>query len=628
MAILTVRDLVLALGHPPLLDGISFQLDAGERVCLVGRNGAGKSTLLHLLSGEATPDSGSVVPASGLRIGRLPQEVPREAEGSVFHAVASGLGELGQLVERYHALADRVATGDSAALAQLERCQQELEAAGGWEVNQQVETVLSRLQLDPYAHVGDLSGGIRRRVLLARALVSAPDLLLLDEPTNHLDIEAITWLESFLRAWPGSLLFISHDRTFCQRLATRVIELDRGKLTDFRCDYETYLQRKEALLEAEEQQKALFDKRLAQEEVWIRQGIKARRTRNQGRVRALERMREERAQRRDRSGQARIAVQEAQRSGKIVVEAEAVDFAYDDRTIIRNLNTTILRGDKVGIIGPNGSGKSTLLRLLLGDLEPTRGRIHRGTNLQPAYFDQYRATLDEDRTVQENIGQGRDVVTVNGKDRHVLSYLKDFLFPPDRARQPVSALSGGERNRLLLARLFTRPANLLVLDEPTNDLDADTLELLEERLMEYQGTVLVVSHDRSFLNNLVTSSLVFEGDGQVNEYVGGYDDWLRQRPQASPASGSPGKTRQSGEQRPRTPSRRLSYNDRRELEQLPERIEELEAQRDALHSQLADPQLYQQDGSAAARIQAELAGVDKALEDAYARWEQLEASQG
>jgi ATP-binding cassette subfamily F protein uup len=630
MPILTFRDVVLSLGHPPLLDGVSFAIEDGERLCLVGRNGAGKSTLLRMIAGEIVPDDGEIVRAPNLRVAQLAQEVPASQTGSIFHVVAQGLGETGALIERYHALAHAVAEGDHTKLDELSRCQHDLELAGGWVRNQRVEAVLSRLQLDPDLEVATLSGGLKRRVMLARALVSEPDLLLLDEPTNHLDIEAITWLEEFLLGWHGTLLFITHDRALARRLATRILELDRGKVTDFPGDYDRYLARKAELLAVEETHNALFDKRLAAEEVWIRQGIKARRTRNEGRVLALKRMREERAGRRNRAGKVQMAVQEAERSGRMVAEAVNAGFEYDGRPIVRALTTTILRGDKVGIIGPNGSGKTTLLRLLLGELTPTRGTIRRGTNLEVAYFDQYRAVLDEDQTVQDNVGLGREAITINGQSRHVLSYLQDFLFTPERARQPVKALSGGERNRLLLARLFTKPSNLLVLDEPTNDLDTETLELLEELVVDYAGTVLLVSHDRAFLNRVVTSCLVFEGDGVVNEYIGGYDDWLRQRPApAEPkrAAERPAFDRAKRErtQTPADKPKKLSYKESRELDALPQKIESLEAERNQLHAQMGEPAFYQQDKTAISAAQRKLTDLDRSLASAYSRWEALEA---
>jgi len=623
MPVLTFRDVVLSLGHPPLLDGVSFAIERGERLCLVGRNGAGKSTLLRMVAGEVQPDDGQIVRAPGLRVAQLAQEVPLGTAGSIFHLVAEGLGEAGRLVERYHRLAHEVAEAPQ-RLAELAACQHELEAAGGWALNQRVETVLSRLRLDPERDVASLSGGLKRRGMLARALVAEPDLLLLDEPTNHLDIEAIAWLEEFLLDWGGALLFITHDRAFLQRLATRIIELDRGKLADFPGDWHTYLARKAQLLAAEDKARAEFDKKLAQEEVWIRKGVEARRTRNEGRVRALKKMREEFARRRSRVGSASMAIQEAERSGKVVVEAEGAGFDYDGKAVIRDLTATILRGDKVGIIGPNGAGKTTLLKLLLGELAPTRGKLKRGTNLEIAYFDQYRAELNEEQSVRDNVGEGRDTLTINGQPKHVLSYLQDFLFTPDRARQPVSALSGGERNRLLLAKLFTRPSNLLVLDEPTNDLDADTLELLEELLVDYAGTVLLVSHDRAFLDNVVTSTLAFEGEGRVKEYVGGYADWLRQRPQ--PLEDKPAPKPAAPRPAPREKAKKLSFKQQRELEELPQRIEALEAERDQIHAQMGAAEFFRQDKTAIAAAQARLAVLDQELERAYARWETLEQS--
>jgi ATP-binding cassette subfamily F protein uup len=633
MSLLAFRHVHLGYGSVPLLDGVSFGIERGERLCLVGRNGAGKSTLLKLVAGEILPDDGEIVRAQGLKIATLAQEVPLGANGSVFHAVAQGLGAAGALVERYHRLAHDVSS-DAARLAELERCQHELEAANGWALNQRVEETLSRLNLDGVAdaEVASLSGGLKRRVMLARALVAEPDLLLLDEPTNHLDIEAILWLEEFLLGFPGTLLFITHDRAFLQRLATRIIELDRGHVLDFPGSYAKYLERKQALLAAENTANALFDKKLAQEEAWIRQGIEARRTRNEGRVRALKKMREEFAARRVRTGSARLNVQEAERSSKVVVETDDVGFEYDGQPVIRHLTTTILRGDKIGIIGPNGCGKTTLLKLLLGELAPTSGRLRRAQNLEVAYFDQYRAALDEEKTVQDNVGQGSDMLTINGQPRHVIGYLQDFLFTPDRARQPVKALSGGERNRLLLARLFTRPANLLVLDEPTNDLDADTLDLLEELLSEYAGTVLLVSHDRAFLNSVVTGTLAFEGAAAFKEYVGGYDDWLRQRPaRAQPRKKAAAREDAAGPAMPepaRGQPKKLSYKESRELADMPQTIEKLETERDLLHTQMGAPGFYQQDKTAITNAQRRLADLDAALAAAYARWEQLETLRG
>ncbi len=516
----------------------------------------------------------------------------------------------------------------------MARVQHRLEGAGGWEIEQRTERTLSRLDLDPEADFASLSGGLQRRVLLARALVREPDLLLLDEPTNHLDIQAIDWLEGFLPEFPGAILFVTHDRLFLRKLATRILELDRGRLTDWPGDYVNYLRRREERLHAEDVANARFDRKLSEEEVWIRQGIKARRTRNEGRVRALKTLREERRERREQMGKVRLRLGETERSGKLVVEAEGVTYAWDGAPVVRDLNTLILRGDKVGIMGPNGAGKTTLLKLLLGQLEPDTGRIRLGTNLQVAYFDQLRAQLDEDKTVLDNVAGGSDRVTIDGRARHVLSYLKDFLFSPERVRQPVRALSGGERNRLLLARLFTQPANLLVMDEPTNDLDTETLELLEELLLEFQGTLLLVSHDRALLDAVVTSTLVFEGDGKVREYVGGYEDWRRQRPEPEPDKArSPRPAKQvpaAAEAKPRPLPRRdkLGYKDQRELEALPARIEDLEAAVAGIHGRMADPAFYQGSGTEISVIRDRLGALEAELAAAYARWEALEALTG
>jgi ATP-binding cassette subfamily F protein uup len=627
MSLIAFRNLHLGYGFP-LLDGIHFALEKGERVCLVGRNGTGKSTLLKLVAGLIPPDDGEVVRADGLKVSRLDQEVPLETRGSVFDVVADGLGEAGALIRRFHQVSHQAANGvDQALMAELEDCQHRIENLGAWGMEQQVTNLLSRLELPAERDIAELSGGLKRRVLLARALVNEPDVLLLDEPTNHLDIEAILWLENFLLGWNGSLIFITHDRLFLQKLATRIIELDRGKLTDFPGDYATYLQRKEALLDAEARQQAEFDKKLAQEEAWIRQGIKARRTRNMGRVRHLIDMRREHADRRGRMGQANLLIQQAEKSGKLVFEARDACFEYEGRPIIQSLSTAILRGDKVGIIGPNGCGKTTLIRLLLGELKPTTGQIRQGTHLQVAYFDQYRALLDEEATVIDNVAGGSDRVTINGQNTHVIGYLRDFLFAPDRARQPVKSLSGGERNRLLLARLFTQPANLLVLDEPTNDLDADTLELLEELLSEYAGTVLLVSHDRAFLNNLVTSTLVFEGEGIVNEYVGGYDDWLRQRksPEKPREPAAAVKPQASVVKPPRDKPRKLSFREQKELDGLPGLIEAMETEIATLQAQQNTPAFYQQPREHVTLTQTRLDAQQSALEAAYRRWETLEA---
>ncbi len=624
MPILTLHNLQLSFGGPLLLDNVNLSIDRGERICLLGRNGAGKSTLMKLISGELKADDGEMIVEKGARIMRLTQEVPEEINGSVFDVISGGLGEVGALVREYHHISRALGNDCSEALlAQLARVQQKLEAADGWQIEQRVASVISRLSLDADAEFTALSGGLKRRVLLARALVLEPDLLLLDEPTNHLDIASIEWLEEFLLGYSGSLLFVTHDRMFLRRLATRILELDRGRLTDWPGDFDNFLRRKEERLNAEEKEQARFDKKLAQEEIWIRQGIKARRTRNEGRVRALKAMREERRQRRERTGQVKMALQSGERSGKLVVELEDVDYAWDGTPIIKGLTTTILRGDKIGIIGPNGAGKSTLLGLLLGKLQPDRGTIRMGTRIEAAYFDQLRSALDEERSVQDNVGGGSDKVVIDGRERHIISYLQDFLFTPERIRTPVRALSGGERNRLLLAKLFTKPCNVLVMDEPTNDLDAETLDLLEELLLGYKGTLLLVSHDRTFLNHVVTSSLVFEGEGVVNEYIGGYDDWLRQRATAAPAKGKTGQGRPAPA-KPKSTPKKLSYKAQRELDSLPQRIEALDAELAALQARMADPGFYQRDHTEIAAANAQLAELEAQLNAAYARWEQLE----
>jgi ATP-binding cassette subfamily F protein uup len=630
MALLTLRNVTLSFGGPPLLDGVNLQIEPGERLCLVGRNGTGKSTLMKLLNDELHADSGEILRKQGLRVARLTQEVPRELSGEVFDVVAGGLGKQGALLAEYHHVSQQLASGDEQLLARLEHIQHELEAVDGWQLNQRVEAVLSRLGLPAESEFAALSGGLKRRVLLARELVREPDLLLLDEPTNHLDIEAIGWLEEFLLGWGGTLLFITHDRMFLQELATRIIELDRGQLTSWPGDYQTYLKRKEEALEAEAQQNALFDKRLAQEEAWIRQGIKARRTRNEGRVRALKAMRDERRERRERSGRVKMELGGGERSGKVVIEAKNIAMTYGGRTLFHDFSTSIMRGDRIGILGPNGSGKSTLLQVLLGKLEPQQGRVKLGTNLEIAYFDQHRAQLDEEATVLDNVAEGSDRVTVNGSDKHVMGYLQDFLFSPERARSPVRSLSGGERNRLLLAKLFSRPANLLVMDEPTNDLDVETLELLEELLLDYQGTLLLVSHDRAFINNVVTSTIVFEGEGLLNEYVGGYDDWLRQRPAGGTGSEMSARKEKvvaaaPTEKNSATAGRaKLSYKDQRELDALPQKIEQLETELDALQQTMAEPSFYQQESRVISEAGERLDKLERELTAVYERWEALE----
>ncbi len=620
MPLITLQGVDYSVGGPLLLQRVDLAIEPGERIALIGRNGAGKSTLLKLLAGEIKPDDGEVRVEGGRRVARLEQEVPLDAAGSVFDVVAAGLGELGTLLADYHHIihAEHV---DTEALAVV---QAKIEGAQGWALDRRVAETLERLQLDGETDFGRLSGGMKRRVLLARALVSQPDLLLLDEPTNHLDIAAIDWLEGFLKQWSGALVFITHDRRFLRALATRIVEIDRGQVSSWPGDWDNYLRRKEERANAEAQENARFDKLLAQEEVWIRQGIKARRTRDEGRVRRLKAMRVERADRRAQTGNVRMATAGAGESGKKVIEAREVTFAHGDKLLVRDFSTTILRGDRIGLVGPNGSGKTTLLKLLLGQLQPQAGEIRQGTQLQVAYFDQYRATLREDWNAIENVAEGREFVEVGGRQKHIIGYLQDFLFTPERARAPITRLSGGERNRLLLARLFAQPSNLLVMDEPTNDLDVETLELLEELLAEYPGTLLLVSHDRDFLDNVVTSTIVMEGEGRIGEYVGGYSDWLRQRP-ASPEPAIAQKPQPANTVATPAPARaRLSYKDARELEQLPARIEALETQVAAFTARMADPGYYQRDAAAISADNATLARAQSELDAAYARWETLE----
>jgi ATP-binding cassette subfamily F protein uup len=625
MPIVTLDHVSVAYGHLPLLDDVVLQVEARERVSLIGRNGSGKSTLLRTIHGDTPPDAGSIWRQPGLRIARLEQDVRLSAARPVFDVVADGLGG--------------PSTGHGAGPST------ELRAGSEVEQHWRVDRVLSHLGLSPDPIVDTLSGGEQRRVLLARALVSQPDLLLLDEPTNHLDIAAITWLEAFLVDYPGAVMFVTHDRAFLQRIATRIVELDRGRLLSWPGDYADFLRKKEAWLANEATQQAKFDKRLTEEEAWLRQGVKARRTRNEGRVKALMAMRQERAARRVSAGAVRLRMERGDPSGQLVFEAEGVSKSFAGKIVVRDLTTRVMRGDRIGLIGPNGTGKTTALRLLIGAIEPDGGRVRHGANIQIAYYDQQREQLDPERTVFDTVGDGNDTVIVNGQPRHVHGYLSDFLFAPERARSPVKALSGGERNRLLIARLLTQPANVLVLDEPTNDLDLETLELLESQLLEWTGTLLLVSHDRVFLDNVVTSTLVFEGDGRVQEYVGGYDDWLRQRSAGEGSVGSPARqarrrvdtgratpaaqavaspVRPDGEPRP-NPPRKLSFKEQRELDALPARIEALEAEERTLNATFGDPGFYKEPAETIRRTLARLEEVRAELAVAYARWDELDS---
>lgn len=636
MTLLKFTDVSLAFGTTPLLDKVSWQIARGERVCIIGRNGTGKSSMLKLVKGEQKSDDGDIWRAPALKIGELPQELPRADDRTVYDVVAEGLAEVGELLARYHHLSMHIETEED--LNKLARVQQDLEARDGWRLGQLVDTTLSRLQLPADKTLAELSGGWRRRVLLAQALVAEPDLLLLDEPTNHLDIGAIAWLENALADFPGAVLFITHDRAFLQAVATRILELDRGHLIDWNGDYASFLVHKEQELAAEEAANALFDKRLAQEEVWIRQGIKARRTRNEGRVRALKAMRNERAERRERQGKASFQLETAEKSGKQVIVVDKAGFAHPGGpALIRDFSLVLQRGDRIGLLGANGTGKTTLLKLLLGDLQPTSGSVKEGTRLEVAYFDQLRHQLEPEKTVIDNISEGREFITINGQNRHVLSYLGDFLFSPQRARTPVKALSGGERARLLLAKLFSKPANLLVLDEPTNDLDVETLELLEEVLLTFDGTVLMVSHDRAFLDNVVTSTLVFEGEGRVREYVGGYQDWLRQggspkllgvgeekgdKPAAEPVVEQP--VAASAPAEAAAPKKKLSYKLQRELEAIPGQIEALETELAALQEDTASADFYQRSQDEAKAALDRLSSLQEELDRLIERWAELE----
>ena len=642
MTLLRLEQLQLAYGTHVLLDGADLVLEKGERLALVGRNGTGKSTLLRLVAGEILPDGGSIWRAPGLKIGVLAQELPEASGQTIFDMVAGGLPEAGELLSEYHHLIHE----EEPDMRRMSELQTRLEAIDGWSFHQRIDVVLTRLGLPGEAEMASLSGGWRRRVALARALVAEPDLLLLDEPTNHLDLDTIAWLEEQLLDFRGAVLFITHDRAFLSKLATSILELDRGRLGRYPGEYAAYQAQKNHELEVEARENAEFDKKLAQEEAWIRQGIKARRTRNEGRVRALEQLRRERSERRDRQGKASLSVDSGERSGKRVVSLEHVSQHFADETVIRDLSLEVQRGDRIGFIGRNGAGKTTLLKILLGELEPSEGKVQFGTKLQVAYFDQLRAGLEPEKTVYDNVAQGSDRISVGGRDRHVMSYLQDFLFTPERVRQPVKALSGGESNRLLLAKLFTQPANVLVLDEPTNDLDVETLELLEELLLSFDGTLLLVSHDRAFMDNVVTSVLAFEGEGRVREYVGGYSDWVRQggslppapwegaaRQHAEPVAEAPAaeperkasSTNESSASATAKKPVKLSYKLQRELDGLPAEIERLEGEVAEFETQVGDPAFYQQEASKVTATLEALAARQAELDAAMERWMELEA---
>ena len=625
MPLLRFEDLRLEFGEQIILRDAEFSIEPAERVCLIGRNGAGKSTTLKLIMGELEPDQGEIVPKAGLVVSQLRQNLPDALDLPVRDVIRSGLRHIDSLLQRYKEMAGQDL--DKHSLTDLEKLHTEIDSLDGWNMEQRVDATMTDLNLPTDKKMNELSGGWRRRVALARALVQSPDLLLLDEPTNHLDIATIKWLEDRIYSYPGSVLFITHDRAFLQRIATRIVEIDRGKLTSWPGDYSNFLRRKEKVLEDEEVANARFDKRLSQEEVWVRQGIKARRTRNEGRVRSLQKMRQEHAGRIKLENKARMHIEEADQSGRKVIRALNVSYSYGSEEVIKDFSIKIMRGDRIGLIGNNGVGKSTLLRLLLGELEPQAGTMKRGTNLEIGYFDQLRANLDLDKSVAYNVGEGRDYINMNGKDRHIVGYLKGFLFSPKRSMTPVASLSGGERNRVILAKLFTRPANLLVLDEPTNDLDIETLEVLEKKLCDYKGTLIVVSHDREFLDNVVTSTVVFEDDGQVQPYVGGYSDWLRRghnlaevdTPEIAEA-----KKRETAERRKGTQKKKLSYKDQRKLDQLPAEIEALEGTIAALQATIAEPSFYSQGNALVQATFTELSDTETSLERRMQRWSELE----
>ncbi len=626
MALIRMQEVCWGFGGQPLLENVSLRIEKGERVCLLGRNGVGKSSLMKLLEGRILPDSGDIQRRQGVTMACLEQAVPGGEAGTIFDVVAGGLGEKGLALAEHRRICNITEKRKEPDLVvRRDELQHFLDTENGWPLLQQIENVLSRTRLEPEKPFATLSAGMKRRALFARALAPEPDLLLLDEPTNHLDIDSILWMEDFILRHVKTLLFVTHDRTFLKKVANRILELDRGRLVAYECDYDTYLIRRQAALEAEEHQFGVFDKKLSAEEAWIRQGVKARRTRNEGRVRALLEMRAQYRARRRKIGDVRLQVQEAERSGRLVIEADGIGYSHGGISIIQDFSCVVMRGDKVGIIGPNGAGKTTLLRILLQDIAPETGSIRHGTHLQVAYFDQLRSRLDERKTVQENIVEGNEFILHNGRKRHVISYLQDFLFAPDRCRTPVHVLSGGEKNRLLLAKLFTSPANLLVLDEPTNDLDVETLELLEELLFDYQGTLLLVSHDRSFLNNVVTGTIVFEGQGRLAAYVGGYDDWLTQRPEEPIVASFETLDRKENRSRPKTqPIRKLGYMEKRELADLPQRIESLEAVRKSIYDDMTNPSYYKKDKEEIAAQKKRLDELNRDIEAAYLRWEELE----
>ncbi len=623
MALISVQEVTHSYGDPLLLDKVSFQLEKNERVALIGRNGEGKTTLLTLIAGLQKPNSGEVVYEKWVKIGYLPQKIDSKIDGIVFDIVLSGLGKRAALLSEYQQVYHELEQTDNDKLNfRLNELQEKLESADSWKVYNEVKMILSKLNLDPDKEFNQMSGGQKRRVLLARALVEDPDVLLLDEPTNHLDIDSIKWLENFLNEFSGTLFFITHDRAFMDRIANRIVELDRGKLSSWKCDYKNYLVHKEEQIRSEDKERKLFDKKLAEEEVWIRRGIRARRTRNEGRVRALKKLREEKRSQRQRVGKVRFKTPDSYLSGRLIAEATDISHKFNDEYLIKDFSTQVMRGDKIGLIGPNGCGKTTLLNILLGKLKPTSGIVETGTNLEIAYFDQHRAELDENKTVMDNLSGGSPTLTINEKQVHIVSYLQDFLFSADRARSSVKSLSGGERNRLLLAILFSRPSNLLVMDEPTNDLDIETLELLEELLIEYRGTILLVSHDRVFLDNVVTSTMIFEGNGQVTEYPGGYEDWMNQQ---VPVSIEKNREKKEKKKKIKTEKpRKLSFKERKDLDEIPLLIEKLEEEEGELYNLMADPGYFKKSPEVMKQNDQRSVQIKEELANAYERWEYLD----
>jgi len=632
MTLIRIDDISIEFGDVPLLINAQLTVESGERICLIGRNGAGKSTLLKILTGQIKPDHGEIHFRRHLRISQLEQALPGDLERNVADVVREGLADQQSLIDRFYHQSQQ--SPDKQGMQAMEDLQAEIDAGGGWQVDKQVETIISQLELPAHKTLAELSGGWRRRVALGKALVSNPDLLLLDEPTNHLDISTIEWLEHRVRSFQGSVIFITHDRNFLQRLATRIVEIDRGHLVSWPGNYQNYLTLKEQALEEEESRNALFDKKLAEEETWIRQGVKARRTRNEGRVRSLQAMRQNRAQRVNVQGKAKITVETAENSGRKVIEARSVCHGYGNEQLINNFKIKIMRGDRIGLIGNNGVGKSTLLKILLSQIEPDEGSVKLGTNIEIGYFDQIRRELDTSKTIAENVGDGKEYIRINGKERHIIGYLRNFLFSPKRAMTPVSALSGGECNRVLLAKLFTRPTNLLVLDEPTNDLDVEMLEVLEEQLVEYQGTLIIVSHDREFLDNVVTSVLVFEEDGKIEEYIGGYSDWVKRGKHLKIAdtldhpSGHLVDHETTSTAAAKKPAVKLSYKFQRELDSLPGLIDQLEQDIALLEEQTADPDFFNRPFTETQPVLDQLAEKQQALDTAAERWVELEEMKG